>query len=758
VATVSSSGLVTGVSAGSATITVTTEGISQTAAITVAPLAVASVTINPLAPSVEVGGTVALSAVAKAANGTVLSGHSVSWSSSAVSKATVSAAGLVTAVAVGSATITAIINGVQGTTLVTVTPMAVATVAVSPPTATMAAGATQGLTVVAKAANGTVISGRPVTWSSSAATKATVSNAGMVTAVAPGTAKITAMVDGVPGTSDITVTTPSVASIVVTPNAPTIQTGGTQQLSAALTDAAGNPVTGQTVVWTTAAAAIATVNSTGRVTGVSAGVARITATVGSTSGFVDVTVQAPTVATVSVSPNTPSISSGSTVALSANAFSSTGTVITGRPVAWASTATSIATVNSSGVVTGVSAGSAQIRATIDGIQGTATVTVTSASNATFAFCTNAGALCLFEGLRDVRLQANNGAYVQITAYGQVPCATYGFNNQNPAPGQSLKCMIGPVKRTTMNNPMPGMSGLGAVVDVPMGDPGATGPQQQSGGGSGVSTPGQGSFRTLCSPVKYDFIDPIVYPGQPNASHLHTFFGNAAITAYTTPASLVASGNSSCLGGTLNRSAYWVPSLFDTRTGVVQVPSDGVFYYKTGYNMRPTDITPPPTGLRMIAGNKSATGTQQYVSWVCVNGNAAESAFVPNCSAGDSARLVIIFPQCWDGVNLDSPDHKSHMSYPVYRNPPQNSSCPSSHPIAIPEITEHFDYLVTNASDQNYWRLSSDMYSLSTRGGASGHADWMNGWDEATMASIVNECLKKARDCGVGTIGGNKTLY
>jgi hypothetical protein len=120
-------------------------------------------------------------------------------------------------------------------------------------------------------------------------------------------------------------------------------------------------------------------------------------------------------------------------------------------------------------------------------------------------------------------------------------------------------------------------------------------------------------------------------------------------------------------------------------------------------------------------------------------------------------MEISFPQCWDGVNLDSPDHKSHMAYPDYRNRPARSTCPASHPVPIPEITEHFDFPVTPTSAPAYWRLSSDMYSTTIKGGYSAHADWMGGWDRATVQTIVTSCLNRAVDCGVGSIGNGQVL-
>jgi hypothetical protein len=203
----------------------------------------------------------------------------------------------------------------------------------------------------------------------------------------------------------------------------------------------------------------------------------------------------------------------------------------------------------------------------------------------------------------------------------------------------------------------------------------------------------------------------------------------------------------------------VPAVFDSRTGEVQTPVAGVFYYKTGYGIDPQVVQPFPAGLRMIAGNKTATAAQDYVEWDCRDHIAGNVGSIPvTCPVGDAVRLSVLFPQCWDGVHLDSPDHKSHMAYPIYRNPPELSTCPSTHPVTLPAITEHFDYLITETSAPAYWRLSSDLYSTSLRGGFSAHADWMNGWDPATMKTIVTQCLNKALDCGVGSIGNGTDLY
>ncbi len=373
-------------------------------------------------------------------------------------------------------------------------------------------------------------------------------------------------------------------------------------------------------------------------------------------------------------------------------------------------------------------------------------------------CTTAGNPCLFLGSREVRLGGPNGPYVYQTAYGGVPCAVYGFNNQNPAPGQPLHCDYGPLRTTTLANPMPGMGGLPAVLTVARGDTGGSAPQVS---GNAWVPPGggaEGDFRTTCNLAKFAFDDPIVFPGRPGASHLHVFFGNTAVDANSTPADVASRGNSTCRGGTLNRTAYWAPAVIDSRTGQVLTPNQGTFYYKTGYSIDPATVQPIPAGLRMIAGDMRATTWQDHLGWGCRDRHAPSMTIPTGCGVGDAVRLTVSFPQCWDGVRLDSPDHKSHMAYPTYRNPPQRSTCPASHPVTIPLITEFFDYEITPTSTPASWRLSSDMYSTAIPGGLSAHADWMNGWDPATMRTMVTSCLNRGADCQVGYLGDGRVIY
>ena len=168
------------------------------------------------------------------------------------------------------------------------------------------------------------------------------------------------------------VTSCVVNSVSVTPPTATLLPGGTQPLAVSVNSS--NCSTQPAVSWTTSAADIATVSTAGLVTAVASGSAIITATAGSASGTSLITVSPPPVATVNVT-GTSSLAIGATTILTAVALSTSNVVLTGRTATWSSSNSQIATVNQAGLVTAVAAGTASIRATIDGVVGQLAVTV-----------------------------------------------------------------------------------------------------------------------------------------------------------------------------------------------------------------------------------------------------------------------------------------------------------------------------------------------------------------------------------------------
>lgn len=231
VATVNASGAVTGVAPGQTQVTATAGGKQAQAAVTVIPVPVANVSLSPPTATLIVGTTQQLVATTLDANNNVLTGRTVTWSSSNTAQATLNANGLVTAVSPGTPTITATSEGKTGTSSITVTLAPVATVTVTPATASLAIGATQQLVAALKDVNGVVLNGRVVTWATSDQTKATVSSIGLVTAVAAGTATITATSEGKSGTALITVN--AVLSSCNTGSALQLAVGGIHPLTTA---------------------------------------------------------------------------------------------------------------------------------------------------------------------------------------------------------------------------------------------------------------------------------------------------------------------------------------------------------------------------------------------------------------------------------------------------------------------------------------------------------------------------------------------
>jgi uncharacterized protein YjdB len=375
VATVSPTGVVTGVTPGTVVITATSEGKSGTTLVTVTPVPVGSVALSPPTPGIRVTATLPLTATVKDTNGTIVTDRVITWTSSNAAVATVTSGGVVTGVSPGTATITAASEGKSATATVTVTKIPVGTVAVSPTSKNVLVAQTVPLTATVKDSVGNVVTDRVVTWGSSNAAVVTVSTTGVVTAVAPGTADITATSETKNGTSTITVGLVPVSSVVVQPSPATITLTATAQLAAVTKDSIGGVLTGRAVTWGTSDATTVSVSSSGLITALKLGTATITATSEGKSGTSLVTVTKIPVASVTVAPPVKAMLVTQTFSLTPTVKDSVGNVVTDRPVSWGSNNTPVATVSAAGVVTAVAPGTAIITATSETKSGTSTITV-----------------------------------------------------------------------------------------------------------------------------------------------------------------------------------------------------------------------------------------------------------------------------------------------------------------------------------------------------------------------------------------------
>jgi hypothetical protein len=243
------------------------------------------------------------------------------------------------------------------------------------------------------------------------------------------------------------------------------------------------------------------------------------------------------------------------------------------------------------------------------------------------------------------------------------------------------------------------------------------------------------FQVNCTVTQHRPDDPIVFPGQPGASHNHTFVGNTTTDAYSTLDSLRAAGAyaTSCRNPD-DLSAYWWPSMYKGDQLVVQTWHQTI-YYKSGV-LDYSTVRPFPPGLRYVVGDHHATQDEFRTSpgtvegWECGNG-AHNYDFPANCPSGSQLNIRYQAPSCWDGANLDSPNHKSHMAYP------SGGVCPASHPRPVPMLEFKIAFPVDG--DMSTVRLSSGR-------GYSWHYDFFNAWDPETLAALVSHCINGGLQC------------
>ncbi|MBV8135743.1 MAG: Ig-like domain-containing protein [Deltaproteobacteria bacterium] len=397
-----SKGLVTGTEVGTATITATEDGVSGSTTVKVTAATLNSIDVfpaigstNPAGTTIAAGTSVQLTALGMFSDGSTEDlTEQVAWESSSASVAVVSDAdgtrGLVSGIAAGGATITATLAGVSGTVGITVTAATLTSITITPASPSLAAGTTLQL-----AATGTFSDGSTedltsqASWQSTSPLVEVVSDAqgnqGLLYGIAKGSATITATVDGVSGSETVTVTAATLSSIAITPASPLVDVGASAPLIATGTfsDGTTEELT-DSVSWTSSSSGVADISdkagTKGLLTGVAVGTATITATQEGVSGTTTATVTAVTLVSIAVTPSNPTIAQGETLQLIATAHYSNGTMqdMTSS-VTWNSSSSGVASVSSTGLVSGLTTGSSDITAQQPGgLSGSTTVMVSSA--------------------------------------------------------------------------------------------------------------------------------------------------------------------------------------------------------------------------------------------------------------------------------------------------------------------------------------------------------------------------------------------
>ena len=287
----------------------------------------------------------------------------------------------------------------------------------------------------------------------------------------------------------------------------------------------------------------------------------------------------------------------------------------------------------------------------------------------------------------------------------------------------------------------------------------------------------GAFRFICNPGDLLADDPILYPGQPGASHLHQMYGNTGVNASSTHQTLRASGDSTC-GGDGQGLAAMLNEL-----GLAVKPEFISIYYKSRPNTDPTvsdpanpkymgQAVPIPNGLKMIFGfdptgvNSAPTGDAYFDC----NGPTAKSAHYASidavvaanaCPAGQGNKLgwIIDAPSCWSGKAVDSIDHRSHVAYPIIATVAGTpyKKCDANHPYVIPGFKQGAWYLVPAGADLAKWDFSCRNMTPGKPHGFCGHADYFEAWSPPVKKEWTDNCINKMLNCAAGILGDGKQI-
>ncbi len=299
---------------------------------------------------------------------------------------------------------------------------------------------------------------------------------------------------------------------------------------------------------------------------------------------------------------------------------------------------------------------------------------------------------------------------------------------------------------------------------------------------GFPTTGVGTFRASCEFSHFGYDDPLVHPNKPGAAHLHMFWGNTDVNAYSSYDTLVNSGSSTCNGMELNRSGYWAPAMFDAK-GNVRIPERIIVYYK-GYGLTNGIAKTYPKGAAMVATD-TVHSTRNISGGTLGDGAEYSANFMcTNQYRGDRMNFSSTIPVCNGGSGDPRATLEMHVKFPNCLNPNDNPALPASWRLArngswfygfcsednrnnFPNIHYIIAYPLEPGETTSGWYLSSDVdptsRTRSKTGGSTIHADWWGGWNPSINKEWIDNCVNYTDDsqdhgCGFGYLsnGGPET--
>jgi hypothetical protein len=215
---------------------------------------------------------------------------------------------------------------------------------------------------------------------------------------------------------------------------------------------------------------------------------------------------------------------------------------------------------------------------------------------------------------------------------------------------------------------------------------------------------QVKFTVQCAYTRSLPDDPIVFPGQAGASHLHDFFGNRSVDAFSTWNSM--QGQSTSCANSGDTAGYWAPAVY--LNGAKIQPLTLRAYYE-----EQVAVTELPPGLTMVAGNSHAFGPQSVnrVYFGCGSGSGTSKVDTPpDCSGGGTFTVHVIFPTCLNPLT-------SAVAY---------EPCPAGFTTDLPKLTERIMYPIKDA--RGIMLASGPAYTF--------HADFYNSWNQEALRKLL----------------------
>jgi len=243
------------------------------------------------------------------------------------------------------------------------------------------------------------------------------------------------------------------------------------------------------------------------------------------------------------------------------------------------------------------------------------------------------------------------------------------------------------------------------------------------------------------------LDPLVNPGKVSG-HVHSVLGGSNFRMTVNTASL---RQSECTSTPIleDKSAYWFPQLYYewANGSFTSLNGGAVIYYL--FDDKPGTTTAFPDDFRMLSGNPTLrtydpqSYDQQAITFLCLDfsGTSTRHNELPAKVCPSGIRAQVNFPSCWDGKNLDSPDHKSHVAFKS--GGPDSGSCSDpKFPVTLPRI---FIEVYWNTGDVEKFRSQAKnpsqpfVYSYGDTTGYGYHADFINGWDKGVLQRAIDNC-------------------